>query len=213
MLESPDGKKTYPGFLYDNLRSQARFHDPSFSTIFSHSRDIESFREWRKATSRENSRAPSPLNGSRVHHAPSLDVDTAAYLPVVTHRGEVKLPSLKTPRSSGKVVSYCIYEYENLIDSSDIGFEDWIRMASDIERNYQNYDAFIILHGTDTMAYSVSPSHLHSLIYAQCNVGQCSIVSFGKSGKAGYPYGRADTAVRGPKRCSGQPARRTRPGR
>lgn len=163
MLESPEGKKTYPGFLYDNLRSQARFNDPGFSTIFSHSRDIESFREWRKASSRETSRAPSPLNINRAHHAPRLDNDPPATLPVVTHRGEIKLPSLKTPRSSGRVVSYCIYEYENLIDSSDVGFEDWIRMASDIERNYQAYDAFIILHGTDTMAYSVcSTSRLQS---------------------------------------------------
>ncbi len=34
--------------------------------------------------------------------------------------------------------------------------EDWIRIAEDIERNYNFYDAFIILHGTDTMAYTAS---------------------------------------------------------
>lgn len=33
---------------------------------------------------------------------------------------------------------------------------DWIRIARDIECNYQNFDAFIILHGTDTMAYTAS---------------------------------------------------------
>ena len=155
MLESPDGKKTYPGFLYDNLRSQARFHDPARETIFSHSRNIESFREWRKASSRETSRASSPLPAKTTHHAPALHNEVQATLPVSTHRGIINLPSLKTPRGSGRSVCYAIYEYENLIDSSDIGFEDWIRMASDIERNYQQYDAFIILHGTDTMAYSV----------------------------------------------------------
>lgn len=77
-------------------------------------------------------------------------------MPVVTPKGTIQLPSLKTPRSSGRAVRYCIYEYDNLIDSSDIGQDDWIRMATDIEANYQFYDAFIILHGTDTMAYSVS---------------------------------------------------------
>ncbi len=33
---------------------------------------------------------------------------------------------------------------------------DWIKIAADIEANYALYDAFLILHGTDTMAYSAS---------------------------------------------------------
>lgn len=33
--------------------------------------------------------------------------------------------------------------------------EDWIRIATEIELNY-NFDAFVILHGTDTMAYTAS---------------------------------------------------------
>lgn len=82
-------------------------------------------------------------------------------LPVNTSKGQIHLPSLKTPRSSGKSVRYCIYEYENLIDSSDIGSEDWIKMATDIELNYKLYDAFVILHGTDTMAYTVRANHLY----------------------------------------------------
>lgn len=36
------------------------------------------------------------------------------------------------------------------------GPEDWIRIAEEIELNYQNFDAFVVLHGTDTMAYSSS---------------------------------------------------------
>lgn len=34
--------------------------------------------------------------------------------------------------------------------------EDWIRIAEDIGKNYNNYDSFIILHGTDTMTYTAS---------------------------------------------------------
>jgi len=37
-----------------------------------------------------------------------------------------------------------------------VGMEDWVRIAEEIERNYNFYDAFIILHGTDTMAYTAS---------------------------------------------------------
>ncbi|CAO3682230.1 unnamed protein product [Rhizopus stolonifer] len=33
---------------------------------------------------------------------------------------------------------------------------DWVRVANDIQLNYQLYDAFIVLHGTDTMAYTAS---------------------------------------------------------
>ncbi len=33
---------------------------------------------------------------------------------------------------------------------------DWVKIATDIEINYQLFDAFIILHGTDTMAYTAA---------------------------------------------------------
>lgn len=33
---------------------------------------------------------------------------------------------------------------------------DWIRIATDIELNYSTFDAFVILHGTDTMSYTTS---------------------------------------------------------
>ena len=36
------------------------------------------------------------------------------------------------------------------------GGADWIRIATEIELNYSLFDAFVILHGTDTMAYSSS---------------------------------------------------------
>lgn len=42
------------------------------------------------------------------------------------------------------------------IDSSNIGVQDWKDMAYIIEENYAQYDGFVILHGTDTMAYSSS---------------------------------------------------------
>lgn len=162
MLDSSAGKVTYPGFLFDNLSSQARFNDPGADTIFSHSRDVATFSQWRSgSTSRSSSREPSPdrrtlriASSNIALHVPT-GISTPTEMAVMTPKGPIRLPSLHTPRSSGKSVRYCIYEYETLVDSSDIGFTDWIRMASDIEANYQHYDAFILLHGTDTMAYTV----------------------------------------------------------
>src|SRR6056297_1208848 len=46
--------------------------------------------------------------------------------------------------------------FDPLIDSSDVSPEFWIKLASIIEKNYSSYDGFIVLHGTDTMAYSAS---------------------------------------------------------
>jgi L-asparaginase len=43
-----------------------------------------------------------------------------------------------------------------LLDSSDMDPSDWQTIAQDIASNYAKYDGFIILHGTDTMAYTSS---------------------------------------------------------
>ena len=51
---------------------------------------------------------------------------------------------------------FVIHEYKDLIDSSDMSPNDWQQIADDIQKNYHLYDGFIILHGTDTMAYTAS---------------------------------------------------------
>jgi len=42
------------------------------------------------------------------------------------------------------------------IDSSNVSPQLWIRLAEIIEEEYHHYDGFVVLHGTDTMAYSAS---------------------------------------------------------
>lgn len=51
---------------------------------------------------------------------------------------------------------YEIHEYPNLIDSSNITPHDWFEIAEDIKSRYDEFDGFVILHGTDTMAYTAS---------------------------------------------------------
>lgn len=43
-----------------------------------------------------------------------------------------------------------------LIDSSNINISSWVKIATVIKENYNNYDGFVVLHGTDTMSYSAS---------------------------------------------------------
>ncbi len=64
---------------------------------------------------------------------------------------------LTLPRSEGAhAARYDILEYDPLMDSSNMGNEDWVHIAQDIERHYQDYDAFVVIHGTDTMSYTAS---------------------------------------------------------
>ncbi len=46
--------------------------------------------------------------------------------------------------------------FEPLLDSSDLNPDNWRMMAHMVQENYDAYDGFVILHGTDTMAYSAS---------------------------------------------------------
>ena len=48
------------------------------------------------------------------------------------------------------------YTFDPLIDSSDVEPSHWQELAELIRDKYEEYDGFIILHGTDTMAYSAS---------------------------------------------------------
>jgi L-asparaginase len=46
--------------------------------------------------------------------------------------------------------------FEKPIDSSDMDIEKWIQIATIIEENYDDFDGFVVLHGSDTMSYSAS---------------------------------------------------------
>ena len=48
------------------------------------------------------------------------------------------------------------YTFDPLIDSSDVDPGIWQKLAEIIRDEYERYDGFVILHGTDTMAYSAS---------------------------------------------------------
>ena len=65
--------------------------------------------------------------------------------------------SLRTPSSTyQKHVRYAVFEFQELLDSSSIDAEGWSHIAQVIFRNYKLFDAFVILHGTDSLAYTCS---------------------------------------------------------
>lgn len=52
--------------------------------------------------------------------------------------------------------SFEIVEYDPVIDSSNMVPSDWLKIAQDIEQRYADYAGFVVIHGTDTMAYTAS---------------------------------------------------------
>lgn len=46
--------------------------------------------------------------------------------------------------------------FKNPIDSSNINPEKWVEIVEIIEKNYDKFDGFVVLHGSDTMSYSAS---------------------------------------------------------
>ena len=62
-----------------------------------------------------------------------------------------KIPELNLLDCSIDTVSF-----ETPIDSSNIHPSHWIEIATIIEKNYATHDGFVVLHGSDTMSYSVS---------------------------------------------------------
>jgi lysophospholipase len=81
---------------------------------------------------------------------------------------ELNRPFVEPPRNSQPVwfispkspenvrALYHLLEFDPLLDSSNMSSSDWCRIGKVIADNYESFDAFIILHGTDTMAYTAS---------------------------------------------------------
>ncbi len=62
--------------------------------------------------------------------------------------------------------------FESPIDSSDMEPHYWVKIAKMIEDNYDNYNGFVVLHGTDTMSYTAS-----ALSFMLENLGKPVIVT------------------------------------
>ncbi|MFC4873066.1 asparaginase [Negadavirga shengliensis] len=62
----------------------------------------------------------------------------------------------KIPNLNNLNISVTVISFPEPIDSSNINPQHWVDMAYIIYENYDTYDGFIVLHGTDTMAYSAS---------------------------------------------------------
>lgn len=58
--------------------------------------------------------------------------------------------------SCATLPNYTLYEYATPIDSTNATPADWQKIGRDIAARYGNHDGFVVLHGTDTMAYTAT---------------------------------------------------------
>ena len=79
------------------------------------------------------------------------DPETKALVPFDFENITKNVPELKRFDFDVKSISF-----NPIIDSSAIEPEIWLRLGDIIEENYNNFDGFVILHGTDTMAFTAS---------------------------------------------------------
>ncbi|MCI6865845.1 MAG: asparaginase domain-containing protein, partial [Oscillibacter sp.] len=57
---------------------------------------------------------------------------------------------------SSEMPAWDFMELSPLLDSSNMTVHEWNRIAEMIAQQYDSYDGFVVLHGTDTMAYTAS---------------------------------------------------------
>lgn len=63
-----------------------------------------------------------------------------------------EIPDLRSP----DIPEWEVVEFSPLLDSSNIAVAEWNKIGRAIRDRYEEFDGFVILHGTDTMAYSAS---------------------------------------------------------
>lgn len=60
------------------------------------------------------------------------------------------------PLSHPDMPDIVVHEYPTLLDSSQMHPKHWNSIAQDLAEHYDDFDGFVVLHGTDTMAYTAS---------------------------------------------------------
>ncbi|KAJ3011208.1 hypothetical protein HKX48_006973 [Thoreauomyces humboldtii] len=164
-----NGYLPVPGYLSHTLAQMTRFHDAEgLSEIANHAPSGDQDARLFPLTNAVNIPLHLPTGDQRRSSTGSSH-NVINGTPVV----RVRKPALITPPSLyGKRIRYSILEYEPLLDSSNMTMIDWVKIATDIEVNYMLFDAFIVLHGTDTMAFTAS-----SLSFMLENLGKTVILT------------------------------------
>lgn len=78
----------------------------------------------------------------------------AGYEPAPGHLASLldEMPQLRSP----ELPATELFEFDPLLDSADMSPRDWAAIANVVESRFDQFDGFVVLHGTDTLAYTAS---------------------------------------------------------
>ena len=80
-----------------------------------------------------------------------INPETGIYKPFNFNNISKQIPTLK---SFGYILD--TVSFDEPIDSADLKPDTWVTLAKLLKKKHSKYDGFVILHGTDTMAYTAS---------------------------------------------------------
>lgn len=83
--------------------------------------------------------------------SPLAPMTTAAFSALVN-----QMPGLAGGQLAGQDIRYVVDGTPQPLDSSNMKPQDWVAVAQQLAEVYASYDGFVVLHGTDTMAYTAS---------------------------------------------------------
>ncbi|WP_417228163.1 asparaginase [Amphritea sp.] len=83
-----------------------------------------------------------------------MQASAQGYVPVAGFERQVR-QQLNDERAA-QLPAFDMLELDQLIDSSNLQPHHWCELAGIIQQRWQQYDGFVLLHGTDTMAYTAS---------------------------------------------------------
>ncbi|NJM06415.1 asparaginase, partial [Candidatus Gracilibacteria bacterium] len=99
----------------------------------------------------------APMNILLIHTGGTIGMcrqDDGSYAPAPGYLAALMaaMPELR----AAQIPQYTIHEHAPLLDSANMTPSDWNGIAAVIAAHYNDYDGFVVLHGTDTMAYTAS---------------------------------------------------------
>ncbi|KAI1952700.1 hypothetical protein LOZ57_000780 [Ophidiomyces ophidiicola] len=95
---------------------------------------------------------PSPTFNDGSDPAPvDVVVDSAG-----TREQHATLRTAAGDSSAAGSVRFAVLEFAELVDSSSISADGWAQIARTVSWNYTRFDGFVVLHGTDSLAYTAA---------------------------------------------------------
>ena len=138
MKPTPRGYAPAPGYLTDLLGNSSTFHDRlSVDNDLTLKQELERrdnrYQEFKKKLESEQSASITMRENTPI---PDITISNCKLSP---------LSELSTR------YSFQVMEFNPLLDSSNMAAKEWRQIAWLIARNYEAFDGFVVLHGTDTM--------------------------------------------------------------